>query len=107
MATRQFRPSSSFFSLLCIGLLFACTSSNGQNNLEAVTFSKELAQKEHPQLLDVRTPEEFQSGHLKDAVNFNVLASDFQSQVSKLDKSQPVFVYCKVGGRSADAVENA
>ena len=103
MVTRQFRPSFSFFSLLCIGLLFACTSSNGQNNLEAVTFSKELAQKEHPQLLDVRTPEEFAGGHLAGAINVDINRPDFLDAVAMLDKTKPVYVYCLAGGRSSTA----
>ena len=68
-------------------------------------FAEALKSTPNATIIDVRTPEEFQGGHLKDAVNFNVLGPDFQAQVAKLDKSQPVFVYCKVGGRSADAVE--
>ena len=68
-------------------------------------FAEALKSTPNATIIDVRTPEEFQGGHLNEAVNFNVLAPEFQSQVSKLDKSQPVFVYCKVGGRSADAVE--
>jgi thioredoxin len=68
-------------------------------------FAEALKSTPNATIIDVRTPEEFQGGHLNEAVNFNVLAPEFQSQVSKLDKTQPVFVYCKVGGRSADAVE--
>ena len=68
-------------------------------------FAEALKSTSSATIIDVRTPEEFQGGHLKDAVNFNVLGPDFQAQVAKLDKTQPVFVYCKVGGRSADAVE--
>lgn len=69
------------------------------------TFAETLKSTPNATVIDVRTPEEFQGGHLKEAVNFNVLSAEFQAQVGKLDKTQPVFVYCKVGGRSADAVE--
>ncbi|MCB0397505.1 MAG: rhodanese-like domain-containing protein [Flavobacteriales bacterium] len=55
-------------------------------------------------IVDVRTPEEFSGGHLQGAMNFNVNADDFMALCEAgLDKSQPVYVYCKSGGRSATA----
>ena len=89
-------------------VLFSCTNHSQQQGVQLVSvqaFAEALKSTPNATIIDVRTPEEFQGGHLNEAVNFNVLAPEFQSQVSKLDKSQPVFVYCKVGGRSADAVE--
>lgn len=97
-----------FLSSLLI-FLFSCTNHSQQKQgvqlVSVQAFSEALNTTPNATIIDVRTPEEFQGGHLKDAVNFNILGADFQSQVSKLDKTQPVFVYCKVGGRSADAVE--
>ncbi len=55
------------------------------------------------QLIDVRTPGEFAEGHLENAVNINVNSNDFAAQVEKLDKEQPVYIYCKSGGRSGNA----
>jgi thioredoxin len=98
---------SIFLSALLV-VLFSCTNHSQNQGAQLVnvqTFSEALKSTPNATIIDVRTPEEFQNGHLPDAVNFNVLAPEFQSQVSQLDKSQPVFVYCKVGGRSADAVE--
>jgi len=90
-------------------LFFSCTNHSQQKQgvqlVSVQAFSEALKATPNATIVDVRTPEEFQGGHLKDAVNFNVLGPEFQSQLSKLDKTQPVFVYCKVGGRSADAVE--
>lgn len=57
------------------------------------------------QLIDVRTIEEFDEGHLKKAQNICVTDSDFKENVAKLDKSQPVYVYCRSGKRSAKAAE--
>lgn len=89
-------------------MLFSCANHSQQPQgvqlVSVQAFSEALKTTPNATIIDVRTPEEFQSGHLPDAVNFNVLAPEFQAQVSKLDKTQPVFVYCKVGGRSADAV---
>jgi rhodanese-related sulfurtransferase/predicted DNA-binding WGR domain protein len=55
-------------------------------------------------LIDVRTPEEFASGHLKGAVNIPI--DTLPSRLSEVgDKSAPVAVYCKLGRRSARAAE--
>ncbi|MEB8344994.1 rhodanese-like domain-containing protein [Flavobacteriaceae bacterium KMM 6898] len=56
-------------------------------------------------LVDVRTPGEFNSGHLKNAENINWLGDTFAKQFEAISKDQPVYVYCKVGGRSLKAAE--
>lgn len=67
-------------------------------------FEKKMtAQK--GQIIDVRTPKEYQSGHIAGAVNMHVYDKDFEQRLDKLDKNKPVYVYCKAGGRSAEAVE--
>jgi rhodanese-related sulfurtransferase len=55
------------------------------------------------QLVDVRTQEEYQVNHLKNAQNICVTSDDFKKKVATLDKQKPVYVYCKKGGRSARA----
>ena len=56
-------------------------------------------------LIDVRTPQEFASGHLENAVNINYFDSDFNEQFKTLDKNKAVYLYCKSGRRSANAAE--
>lgn len=56
-------------------------------------------------VLDVRTPEEFQGGHLPQATNMPVQSFD-PAAVDKLvggDKSKPIVVYCSKGGRAQKA----
>ncbi len=57
------------------------------------------------QLVDVRTPEEFSAGNINGAVNIDFYSEAFKSKLKTLDKSQPVLVYCKSGGRSSQALE--
>jgi len=64
-----------------------------------------LIEKGEGQVLDVRTPEEWQSGVIKGAIKINFYDSNFKEQIGKLDKKRPVFVYCKAGGRSAGAAK--
>jgi thioredoxin len=66
-------------------------------------FAEKIKATPNAQILDVRTPEEFTSEHIDKATNINWLGNDFVANAEKLDKSKPVFVYCKSGGRSAKA----
>ena len=66
-------------------------------------FEKLLSLTKNRQLIDVRTDEEFQSGHLKNALNIDINSSDFEPKIKALDKTKPVFVYCLSGGRSSSA----
>ena len=51
-------------------------------------------------IVDVRSKEEFGDGHLKGALNIDILESDFEAKLGKLDKNKPVLVHCQAGGRS-------
>ena len=99
-----------FHSIFLAIIGFVVLSCNGQNSKEIKTidskaFAEKMAATPNPQILDVRTPEEFTSDHIDNAKNINWLGTTFISDVEKLDKSQPVFVYCKSGGRSQKAAE--
>jgi rhodanese-related sulfurtransferase len=52
------------------------------------------------QLIDVRTPEEYIDGHIEGALNINVQDQKFAEQISKLDKTKTVYIYCRSGSRS-------
>jgi rhodanese-related sulfurtransferase len=54
-------------------------------------------------LLDVRTAEEFEKGHLSKALNIDWNGDDFVAKIAPLDKSKPIFIYCLSGARSAAA----
>ena len=69
--------------------------------VEKETF-KALMQNDYP-LIDVRTPQEYDEGHIDKASNIDFNAPDFNDQISKLDKGQPFLIYCAAGGRSAKA----
>jgi rhodanese-related sulfurtransferase len=56
------------------------------------------------QLLDVRTPEEYQEEHLKNAKLANINDDEtFEKATASLDKEKPVYVYCHSGRRSERA----
>lgn len=88
---------------------FALTSCKGQEkssinqNIEPKQFAENVMGKQ-VQLVDVRTPDEFNNQHIENAVNYNINDSvAFDTNAAKLDKNQPVYVYCLSGGRSSRA----
>lgn len=56
-------------------------------------------------VLDVRTPEEIAQGMIPEAAHIDFLGEGFTDKLESLDKTQPVYVYCRSGGRSERAME--
>lgn len=91
------------FFLLLLSVFFA--SCQAQDGLPPAAFEKTL-NTQKPQLLDVRTAGEFQSGHLKNALQADWLNKEqFAERIKYLDKSKPLLVYCASGMRSAAAAQ--
>ena len=100
-----------FLLLLLYALLSAqsCTMSHSETMdkiLSAQTFMEKIKENPSALILDVRTPAEFVKGHLQNATNLDWNGNQFQSEVAKMDKAIPVFVYCLSGVRSASAARN-
>lgn len=57
--------------------------------------------KNGAQIIDVRTPGEFQSGHIKGSKNIPL--QNLQNGMKKIDKSKPVITCCASGVRSGSA----
>ena len=72
-------------------------------NINPVAFEKEMKANPNAVIIDVRTPEEFEGGHLPGAQNINISGFDFEDQVQQLDKNQQYLVYCRSGARSFNA----
>ncbi|MBB2148157.1 thioredoxin domain-containing protein [Pedobacter gandavensis] len=107
MKVQQHKKTNTFsFLTLVIGcFLFSISSATFAQTIPAVEFQNQLKTDNKAVLLDVRTSEEYNSGHLEQAKNLNIYDQSFKEELSKMDKTQPVYVYCKGGGRSANAVK--
>ena len=57
-------------------------------------------------VVDVRTAEEFATGHLDGALNFDVQSASFAEQVSSLDPAADYVIYCRSGNRSGAAIDS-
>lgn len=56
-------------------------------------------------LIDVRTLEEWEAGHLEGAVRYGIESPDFVSTIITLDKSADYYIYCRSGNRAGQAIQ--
>ena len=63
-----------------------------------------LKKTESPLVLDIRTPFEFNGGRIMDAKLLNYYDKNFKEGLGKLDKTKPIIVHCRSGGRSNESL---
>lgn len=105
-----------FSVLLTFCFVLSCIAQSANAPSGKTTVIKKLSPKEAYDLvqarkgtpnfvvLDVRTPEEFESGHVEGAININYHSETFVEELNKLDKNKSYLVYCRTGRRSGDTV---
>lgn len=99
------------FGIIGLTLFFlftACKDIGSAQEIEVISpqeVREAVYNSQTHQLVDVRTLEEFNEGHLKSAQNICVTDNDFAENISKLDKDKPVYLYCRSGKRSAAAAK--
>lgn len=76
--------------------------SSENNNIQVLDILefKLQTQNKNVQLIDVRTPKEYNLGHIQNAVNIGLSESNFVQEFNKLNKVEPVYIYCRSGARS-------
>ena len=86
-----------FFSLL---LIYSCQifDSTEINVISDAQFT-EIQDTDYI-LVDVRTLEEYESGHIQDAIHFDFYSESFQNDILSLDKSSSIILYCRTQNRS-------
>ena len=96
---------------LFIVFVFTLTSFSCKNEVDSeikVVTTEEMQtilKMDEVQLVDVRTPEEFSEGYIKNAQNIDFNSPTFDQDILKLNKEKPVMLYCHSGGRSAKCAQ--
>ncbi|MCX7607425.1 MAG: rhodanese-like domain-containing protein [Bacteroidia bacterium] len=67
-------------------------------------YKRWKAEPEKVVILDVRTPQEYASGHIKGAQNLDFYGQ-FEQSIQKLPKSKIYYLHCASGRRSGSATE--
>lgn len=96
--------------LIClIGLMvsYSCLETNATTEIKLVTPEEmqSILELEDVQLIDVRTPEEYEEIRIANAQNIDFMSPTFDEDISKLDKTKPVILYCRSGNRSAKCAQ--
>lgn len=95
-------------ALLLFSLIY-CSACQKSTNIEVVgpeEFLQLIQDTSHVRLLDVRTQQEFNEGHLPAAFLFDVKDSLFMDKVTEsFDSSKKIAVYCRSGRRSKLAAD--
>lgn len=74
------------------------------SDLTQDVWSNQLKADENAAIIDVRTEEELEEGFIPNAVHIDIYqGQQFVEAVQALDKSKNYYVYCRSGGRSAQA----
>jgi phage shock protein E len=80
-------------------------SKSEQTRITAEQFQKQVS-KNPGIVIDVRTQEEYDAGHLAMTDrHHDLLNGDFEAQLSSLDKDSTYYLYCRSGNRSGQALE--
>tara|TARA_B110000503_G_scaffold37114_1_gene60699 strand:- start:33 stop:401 length:369 start_codon:yes stop_codon:yes gene_type:complete len=83
---------SALIAVFAVGSLASCAAEP-----RAVT--------EFAAVIDVRTTEEWNSGHLEGALLIPIASANFDAQLEELDKAADYYIYCRSGNRAGQAID--
>ena len=89
--------------LVLLTLLVACAPVEYGRDLSADAVAAMLKSDTSAMLVDVRTPEEYAEGHLRNSTLMDYYRADIHDRLRSLPKDRSVVLYCRSGRRSADA----
>jgi phage shock protein E len=90
--------------LASVLLLAGCSTSPSAMDLSVSEFSSKVTEA-GVITLDVRTPGEFNEGHIEGAQLIDFQSGNFENEIATLDKTKTYAVYCRSGNRSGQAVK--
>ena len=83
-------------------LFIACAPNPNSVEVVGKETYLDLMEKQF-QIIDVRTPTEYQEGHIDNALNVDFKSADFIKKISKFDRNKTLLIYCRSGNRSGRA----
>ena len=94
-----------YFFLLFSLLVFSQENTQVYEVLSYDDFKNQIS-NDNVLLFDVRTMDEFNSGHLKGSINIDFYEEKlFDKFFKKVNKSKPIYIYCRSGNRSKKSSE--
>jgi len=93
-----------FYLFLAMSFGISCVDAKIDDTEVKLVTAEEMQsilELEDIQLVDVRTPFEHDEIRIANSQNIDFMSPTFDEDITKLDKSKPVILYCKSGRRSA------
>jgi len=103
--------------IISIFILQGCTTTEDNKSLlktqtllditaiESYALIKNNTENPNFIIIDIRTPEEYKSGHLADAIIMDYYENTFEKEIDQLDKEKIYLIYCRTGRRTGLAME--
>ena len=85
--------TASLIAVFAVGSLSACTNTAPMDMTSVA------------EVIDVRTLDEWNSGHLDGAMHIDISSADFAAQLDELDHAANYVVYCRSGNRAGQAID--
>jgi phage shock protein E len=105
--TRTMRRSRLALALIAVVVaafgVAACGSDSDSGEPSPGEEAAAAALESDRAVIDVRTPQEYDAGHVEGAELIDIQGPDFSTQVAALDTEGEYVVYCRSGNRSAAA----
>lgn len=101
----NFKTARQFILILMVVLSSCINEDKGTVQLISPEEMIELQNDKSVQVVDVRTAKEHNLEAIPNSQNIDFTSPNFDEQLSKLDKSRPVILYCKTGKRSAECAK--
>lgn len=73
------------------------------SSIDASSFAQ-LREQGEVTVVDVRTQDEFNEGHLPGALHLDFYSDSFKASLAELDRETPYAIYCRSGNRSKQTV---
>ena len=101
-------------AMLLTGLLLGCNNQSikesakpkeksSYNHITSIEAQERLKSEKGIIVLDVRTKEEYETGHISGSILIDVNNLQKEAEITLTDKESPIFVYCRSGKRSITA----
>jgi phage shock protein E len=97
-------------SILAAGLLSCSGPQQGNGSVKNMTATEykehhEKIDNQEAVLVDVRTPAEFEAGHIQNTQHADFLSGQFEKEMQHWDKDKTYYIYCASGNRSGKAAK--
>jgi phage shock protein E len=97
-------------TFLTAGLMSCASPQQGDGSVKTISATEYKAHHEkidnqEVMLVDVRTPAEFEAGHLENTQHADFLSGQFEREIQNWDKDKTYYLYCATGNRSGKAAK--